>query len=864
MGFPKYIFLTSIIFFLFLPFTQAQIVFKELPGYRIADNDSLFFDITPKREIIPLNGTWKVHPADDEKAQKVSVTVPSVFHGEGELIFEKSFTIPLEDLKRYQMKLVFFGINYSADISVNKNIIYRHPGGEFPFQIDLPKDILNTDKANVLSVKLYYNLDSENTIPVQQRFLFPHNYGGIIRDVYIHLIPNISLRDINISYRYFPGSKNASMQVNCRAENKEFSRPADSLAENSDLTYRINVTAPDGSILKNQVESKFNLVPNKDKVLSNNFTISKPVLWSASSPSSYIISLEIWKGDSLLDESRRTAAIYSLSTVKDSLIFNGDGFEMKGVTYLPSNGEYGNLESYTEMEKDISLIKETGFNAVRFAKVVPHPYLLKLCERYGLLALIELPVNSIPEALAQSSNFIERSKNFLLNFIRGYKQYSAVAAVGLGSGYLPDLDAHIQLINRLDNDLKSNWNILSYASFADLNIEPVDSLDFYGIELLNTPPGDITGVIDTLKSVIGGGRVFISSATYTVNAGNTDGYINKYSYEAQAKYFEEIINYSLNNNLAGFFINSMFDYEGDYPSLINGYSKDNIYNVGIAASNSNTNRLAYKVVYAKLHNIEAVTIPIGSKKDNAPMVFIIFGLFLALVMGVLVNSGRKFREDSSRALLRPYNFYADVRDQRIMSGYHSTILGFVIAAILALLISNILFFLRDSILVERIILSFGSPKLLSIFSYLAWHPVLSLIWLTLIFLIFVPLLAIIIKAASFFVRTKVYISSIYYTTIWSLLPMVLLIPVGIILYRMLSADVANAYIYAGLILFLLWSFYRLIKGIYVIFDVNPGTVYFYSILLVILIVGGFILYYQVTNSVIDYMKIVFSQFNGQA
>jgi beta-galactosidase len=513
------------------------------------------------------------------------------------------------------------------------------------------------------------------------------------------------------------------------------------------------------------------------------------------------------------------------------------------------------------MDKDIRLIKETGFNSVRFAKVVPHPYLLTLCERYGLLALIEVPINSIPEALAQNSNFIERSKNFLLNFIKGYKSYSAVAAVGLGSGYVPSIDAHIQLINRLDNDLKQNWDILSYASFADLNIEQTDSLDLYGIELLNTAPKDVSADIEDLKTKLGSGSVFISAATYPVNAGNTDGYINKHSYEAQAKYFEDVINYSESSGLSGFYINSMFDYEGDFPSLINGYSKDNIYNIGIAGADRSTNRLSYKVVSAILHNTEPVTIPIGSKKDNAPMVFIIFGLFLALIMGVLVNSGRKFREDSSRALLRPYNFYADVRDQRIMSGYHSTVLGFVISAILALLTGNILFYLRDNILFEKLLLSFGSPGLLSTFSYLAWHPVISLLWLTLLFLIFVPLLSIIIKAASFFVRTKVFVSSVYYTTIWALLPMVLLIPVGIILFRMLSADVANIYIYTGLILFVLWSFYRLIKGIYVIFDVNPGTVYFYSILLVLVIIGGFFLYYQITNSVIDYMKLVLKQFN---
>ena len=70
-----------------------------------------------------------------------------------------------------------------------------------------------------------------------------------------------------------------------------------------------------------------------------------------------------------------------------------------------------------------------------------------------------------------------------------------------------------------------------------------------------------------------------------------------------------------------------------------------------------------------LHNSENVTIPIGSKKADAPMIFIVFGIVLAILMGILVNSGRKFREDASRALLRPYNFYADIRDQRIISGY---------------------------------------------------------------------------------------------------------------------------------------------------------------------------------------------------
>ncbi|MCK7516354.1 MAG: hypothetical protein MZV64_00805 [Ignavibacteriales bacterium] len=85
-----------------------------------------------------------------------------------------------------------------------------------------------------------------------------------------------------------------------------------------------------------------------------------------------------------------------------------------------------------------------------------------------------------------------------------------------------------------------------------------------------------------------------------------------------------------------------------------------------------------------MKNTEKVTIPIGSDKDDAPMIFIITGLVLALLMGVLVNSGRKFREDASRALLRPYNFFADVRDQRIISAYHSLFLALIVALVSSL------------------------------------------------------------------------------------------------------------------------------------------------------------------------------------
>jgi hypothetical protein len=243
------------------------------------------------------------------------------------------------------------------------------------------------------------------------------------------------------------------------------------------------------------------------------------------------------------------------------------------------------------------------------------------------------------------------------------------------------------------------------------------------------------------------------------------------------------------------------------------------------------------------------------------MIFIIFGLLLAIFTGVLVNSGRKFREDASRALLRPYNFFSDVRDQRIISASHTTLLGLIIAAVIALIVSNILFHLKTSLLFENLLLAFANPWLMRVTNYLAWHPLMSILWLTAFNIVLFIIATLIIKIASSFVRTKVFINSVYFTFIWALLPVVLLIPIGIILYRVLLAGTINLYVYIGLGVIQLWVIYRLMKGVHVLFDSKPGSVYLYSILFIIGVVGSVLFYYELKHSTVEYLLFTLKQFN---
>ena len=839
----------------------GQVVFKEIPNYEIRSYDSLFFDITPTRSIIPLNGKWTVRPAGDEDAPKVEVNVPSVFEGEGELIFEKEFELTRNQVVKNSLELIFFSVNYTADISLNKTIIYRHSGGEYPFRVQLPRDILKSDGKNLLSVSLNYKLDSKNSIPQKQRFLFPQNFGGIISDVYIHLVPDFNISKETIKETFSSNYQSVLLEMETLIKNNIIRDNPIPVKDAEIYRLLISIVDATGNTVKVLPEYKFTLERNKDITILQKVDVPQAILWTPQNPSSYIIKQELFKADSLIDLTKKSIALYELKSNKESITLNGSDFVLKGVCYYPSYEGFGKLLTYDKMEQDISLIKETGFNCVRFAKSTVHPYYLKLCEKYGLFAFLEIPINGVPSGIAEDEGFINRSKDFLLNYLSFYSEYSSFAAIGFGGTYLPQLSAHISLISTLANLSKQKSNRLTYASFFGKDLKEIDDLDLYGLEFLGDNPADSDQKIKELQDEIGKGKVFLSSVTYPVYLGSSDGYLNEFSYEAQAKYFEGLIDYVSQGQIPAFFINTFTDYRGDYSSLICGYNKNNLYHIGLLDEYRSKNRISYKVVYSKLNNLEKVTIPIGNKKDDSPMVFIISGLLLAIFMGVLVNSGRKFRDDASRALLRPYNFYSDIRDQRIISAYQTSILGLIIAAVTALIFSNILFHLKNDVIFEKVLLAFASPSLIRDINYLAWNPFMSLLWLTVFNIVLFVIITLLIEIASFFAKTRVYIISVYFTFIWALLPVVLLIPVGIILYRVLLNNTINLYIYIGLGIVFFWILYRLMKGIYVLFDTRPSTVYFYTSLFIIAVIVAVLFYFELKHSTIQYILFAFKQFN---
>ena len=575
-----FIIFISIFFFPSLPsLLQAQIIFKELPQYKLPVNTSDLFGLSQTRSIIDLNGNWQVKPSGSD-SKPVNVSVPSEFDGNGSLIFEKSFTLNDNEINNHALILHFLGVNYSAEFSVNNNIIYRHLGGTFPFCFELPKDILKNGADNTLRVKLSYKL-SENTIPLKPRVYFTKNFGGIFRDVFISILPDIYLDDINFTTKVNFKNNTVRLEYSSKFILNYSQLNDDTLANKKNYSIKINLKSSNGKQNIDLPVKDFIQGKNISTVINNTYKISNPILWSTDNPVFYNATIQLLKNKEIIDEVKQNVSILSVKSGKNGFVVNNTNFQIKGVTYIPEFGDRGAMASYKEMEEDIKTIKQTGFNAVRFSKAVPNPYFLELCRKYGLLAFIELPINYIPPHFASNINYSTNIEVYLKGYLEEYKKYNVVAAFGLGSGYNTDMDSHNSLISNLAGIVKTETSFLTYASFSNLNLKQINNLDFYGIELFNKSITDKKNEIEKLDSTLGKGKIFISEATYTVNAGRSNGYTNPFTFEAQAKYFEDLISAYKKPVNSGYFINSMFDYTGDYASLSSGYSDNNKYNIGL-------------------------------------------------------------------------------------------------------------------------------------------------------------------------------------------------------------------------------------------------------------------------------------------
>ena len=114
------------------------------------------------------------------------------------------------------------------------------------------------------------------------------------------------------------------------------------------------------------------------------FVVKEPNLWNPEQPYLYTLVLET-EGEVITDR----IGIREIS-VKDAVLYiNGTAIKFKGVNRHDSDPVTGFVIGLEQMKKDLQMMKESNFNAVRSSHYPNVPYFYQLCDEYGFFVIAE-------------------------------------------------------------------------------------------------------------------------------------------------------------------------------------------------------------------------------------------------------------------------------------------------------------------------------------------------------------------------------------------------------------------------------------------------------------------------------------------
>ncbi len=814
------------------------------------------------RSIVDLSGNWSC--STDEGVTWNDVLVPSASNFEGKVIFTKKFDLSSSLLTSHSFKFVAYGMNYTAEVFLNEIFVGKHEGGYTSFSFLVPENTLQVGNENVIRVVVDNTLNAKSTLPLRQQVDGWKNYGGILRDIFLVATPVVWIDDVVVETEGID-PKFVKLSVQAVLSARDISKLT--LTNHSDpaiMSYAVEISEKaTGVISGKSTPLFFSPEANKDVTLHTTVAIPAAKLWSLDQPNLYMVRTTISTVDgkvvTLVDEVKLQTGIRTIGKEKQNILFNGAPVTLRGVTWIEDSPDHGGALSYEQMEKDIALIKNLGANTVRFAFHPPHPFLLQLCDQYGLLAIEEIPLYEVPADILTGENYRTLAENYTREMIRRDRNHPSLIAWGLGDGFEATNARTAAVIEQLHGVVKSMDKRLTYFIAMSPENTPASSIvDIAGVRLSNPDMKEFKALLAQWKQSHPAQPVFVGRYGKAIETGNRNGYSDPMSQEAQARYLFQRYDALKESAIAGGFVWGFADWRGDRPMLSVKSETPDLYSYGIVEYNREK-KIAYDVVRSMFLGEKIAALPIGTHSVSSPVAYVLLGLLLLIIFAWFLNSSRRFRESVNRALLRPYNFYADIRDQRILSNFHTALLSAVVAVTFAIVVSSIAYHFRYST-----VLDYALTQLISSDSFkgaiieLIWHPIECIAYGGLVCFAWMFVVTVLVQFFSLFVRTKVFLFHSYSVAVWSTLPMVVFIPLGMILYRVMENDV---YVIPVLMIFggvMIWIFFRTLKGVSIIYDISSVKIYAVGIIALAIVGIVWYGYFDYAHSATAYIRFMIS------
>ncbi len=286
--------------------------------------------------------------------------------------------------------LQFHGVNASARVLLNDQVICQRDGGYSAFRIDVT-ELLQEENKIVVEAD---NSVNDRVYPQKADFTF---YGGIYRDVEFLIVPEAHF---DLDYYGGPGLKYET-EVSGKDARVHVTAYTNEAAKNAKI--RITLLDKEGTVVA-MAEGSEAALDVKDVHLWDG--IEDPYL--------YLLKAELLKDEKPVDEiSCHVGVRYFEFSPKDGFHLNGRPYPLHGVSRHQDYKALGNAISKEEHDRDMALIKEVGANTIRLAHYQHDQYFYDLCDRHGMIVWAEIPY--ISEHLANGDeNTVSQMKELIV------------------------------------------------------------------------------------------------------------------------------------------------------------------------------------------------------------------------------------------------------------------------------------------------------------------------------------------------------------------------------------------------------------------------------------------------------------------
>jgi hypothetical protein len=745
-----------------------------------------------------LSGEWSIRDIDSEKWHPISV--PQYLNFEGKWIYRHFFDLD-STFQAQSYDLYLQGIDGTFSVYVNDKFIGSRNGPSMPVSFIVNADYLRFGTSNELIIECDTRLQTTESLPVRTRYKgLPPRKGGIYRPVWLRAYSESLAKDIELDI-----SDN-------QLENLSFvfpNTPAAFSVEIRDLT--------DTKVIWQ--ESKRRLAA-EDSL--QNFSPGITLLpWTPFNPQQYRLFLRIFETDGRQVSASVDFSPHAPWRAGDWRSLSGQDQPLKMVEWT----EDLTLRSldpdsfYTLLENDVKMIKDLGCNAIRVLGDPPPDSLVSICSREGIMLLIELPIRYVPNDILNKANFRKLAVRAITDMIDVYREYPAVKAWGLGSGYFVDSES-IEFVNYIKNN---------YNNLDDLPLYWVDP--FFKTDSIASP---VDFIISSSSDMTGNDQV-LSRIQIPLPA---DGLNDIEREELQAMRLQDSLQHRDLSQEPGLLFAPLRDYRGDTPFLLWGPRPNtNVFRAGVLDVQSNQ-RPAYQVLKSWFTQRPMPRVLQDHEMNPPTLVFLLTALVIIVILLFMIKTDRRFSQYLQRMFIFSHGFYTDLTENRQVNKYLTIFAGFSSLATLTIIVASIIHYLHANWLFDYFLTwLFPSQAFKYKVIWIIWHPFALMGIILLSFLVFIALQVLFIKVLTLFQSRFIRVSQILTLFLWVPVNFYFLLPLALVIYRALDRPGFHMPMLIYIALILVWFIIRSFRGLLVLLQFSAWRLILLSILLLGLVSG---------------------------